>query len=586
MIAYMYNANALHSFPRQILPRYLLVSLFFLSVFFFFTNPINTITDFWWHIATGKWIVQNNGLPAVDPFSYTADQGPNIQRDIVLKGYWISQVCYYLVYEAFGWSGLVLFKGASFVLLFFALWRILAMKGVETFTSLAIMSPLLIVVKSFEFIRPHAFSFLFTLVLFYFVERGLEELRRRDTAKPRAVMFLPGIMALWANLHPGYIVGIAMICVYAFSESIKYIRGKNALAPASYKRLMGWLALSVIASCINPNNITPVTATFTILNTSPLQNVDEYKRPWQYYYEYKELFRLYWLAAIALLTALVMARSWRKIELAHILLYGCFALAGMVYFRFSIFFALMSVAISGQYLGYFDGQARKLLARIAVATTIVVVLLTGAYSVRNSFIVKGALPADSPAQSADFIVSNNLPGPIFNPYEWGGYLIWRLYPGYKVFVDARAFDVNQFYEFLTANYGRKDEIFRKYGIKTVVYYYLNVQKDGVPGLVLSLLGDDQWKMVFTDKKVSVVFVRADAVPYLAALPKEWFTESLIKKAMEWAERSPDNAKAFLMLAQLYRVKKDFVRADYYFRETLRLDPKNVFALAWINNPGR
>jgi len=576
----------LRSSSRHLLLKFLIISLFFLSVFFYFTNPINTITDFWWHISTGKWIAENSELPQDDPFSYTAAHGPDAQKAIILKGYWISQVCYYIIYKTVGWSGLIVFKGTLFALIFGVLWRILVMKGVEPISSLAIISPALIVAKSFEYIRPHTFSFLFALVLFYFVERGLAELRKTDIGKTRTVIFFPAIMVVWANLHPGYIVGIGMIGIYAFSETIKYMRKKGSLSSASYKRLMLWLALSILASCINPNNIMPVISPITLFGYGPIQNTDEYKQTWQYYSANNELFRFYWLSVIAFVTSIVMIRSWRKVELAHILLYGCFAVAGMVYFRFSIFFALMSIAISAQYLSRPTGPVQKLLPRVATAITILVVVLTAAYSFRHSFIAAGTLPSDSPSEASDFIMENNLPGPLFNPYEWGGYLIWKLYPRYQVFVDGRSLDVNQFYESLTVSYGRKDEIFGKYGIKTVIYYYLNVQKDGIPGLIYSLLGDDQWKMVFTDRKVAVVFVRADAAPYIASLSKEWFTDVLIQKAMSWAERAPNNAKACLMLGQLYRVKNDFAKADYYYRETLRLDPGNVFAAYWIRNSGR
>src|SRR6266542_6129141 len=65
--------------------------LFFACIFFYFTNSLNTITDFWWHISTGRWIWQNGTLPASDPFSYTASLEPDIQRSIILKGYWLAQ---------------------------------------------------------------------------------------------------------------------------------------------------------------------------------------------------------------------------------------------------------------------------------------------------------------------------------------------------------------------------------------------------------------------------------------------------------------------------------------------------------------
>jgi hypothetical protein len=43
-----------------------------------------------------------------------------------------------------------------------------------------------------------------------------------------------------------------------------------------------------------------------------------------------------------------------------------------------------------------------------------------------------------PVAATNFIEANQIPGNMFNEYAWGGYLIYRLYPGHKVFIDGRA----------------------------------------------------------------------------------------------------------------------------------------------------
>ena len=42
-----------------------------------------------------------------------------------------------------------------------------------------------------------------------------------------------------------------------------------------------------------------------------------------------------------------------------------------------------------------------------------------------------------PVEAVDFIERQDIREPIFTPDYWGGYLIYRLYPGNKVFVDDR-----------------------------------------------------------------------------------------------------------------------------------------------------
>ena len=53
-----------------------------------------------------------------------------------------------------------------------------------------------------------------------------------------------------------------------------------------------------------------------------------------------------------------------------------------------------------------------------------------------------------PVKAVNFLRENEPPGPMFNNYNWGGYIVWEL-PQYPVFVDGR-----------TDLYG--DELLREY----------------------------------------------------------------------------------------------------------------------------
>src|SRR5262249_15488639 len=61
-----------------------------------------------------------------------------------------------------------------------------------------------------------------------------------------------------------------------------------------------------------------------------------------------------------------------------------------------------------------------------------------------------------PLKAAEFIAAHGIPGPIFNSYDWGGYLIWKL-PEYRIFVDGRA-DLygDSFLESYARTYGVRD----------------------------------------------------------------------------------------------------------------------------------
>ncbi len=82
-----------------------------------------------------------------------------------------------------------------------------------------------------------------------------------------------------------------------------------------------------------------------------------------------------------------------------------------------------------------------------------------------------------PTEAVDFIIKNKLPPPVLNYFDFGGYLIYRLWPDYDVFIDGRTQVYSpQFLEEYTTFQSRgpynKDEIkniVRKYKIKTIIW---------------------------------------------------------------------------------------------------------------------
>jgi hypothetical protein len=46
-------------------------------------------------------------------------------------------------------------------------------------------------------------------------------------------------------------------------------------------------------------------------------------------------------------------------------------------------------------------------------------------------------PQEYPLQAADFLRRNGIQGNLAVPFDWGEYLIWKLYPGIRVSIDGR-----------------------------------------------------------------------------------------------------------------------------------------------------
>src|SRR6185436_11609821 len=109
-----------------------------------------------------------------------------------------------------------------------------------------------------------------------------------------------------------------------------------------------------------------------------------------------------------------------------------------------------------------------------------------------------------PKAAVDYMQQQRLPQPIFNEYAWGGYLIWRLYPDYRVHIDGRAdvFGDKLVAEFIQVNDGkpRWRELLQQYGTQTVL-----VKRDSA---IAGLLNEDsRWQKVFEDKQAVILVLK-------------------------------------------------------------------------------
>jgi hypothetical protein len=126
-------------------------------------------------------------------------------------------------------------------------------------------------------------------------------------------------------------------------------------------------------------------------------------------------------------------------------------------------------------------------------------------------------PADwkEPVGAANFLRAHNMTAPMFNAYEDGGYLIWRLWPQEKVFTDGRALNERVFTDFQRIAYnadasGGKSaaQLLDEYGIQVMVLPMFEMN-NGHPYLLAAALSDPTqvtWKLVYRDAQ-SVVYMR-------------------------------------------------------------------------------
>lgn len=534
--------------------------LFFGAVFLFFFHPIK-IGDFWWHLNTGRWIWENGGLPSEDPFAYTTTAENAERTKLVLKGYWLSQVLYYAIYKFIGPWGLVVFNALLFTLITYLLWRILRGGGIDSYAGFIMLIPCIYLLREYDEIRPQSFSFLWFLLLFMIIEKGLREIRglRRGPLRWGIFLLLPALVVAWANTHRGFIILYAVLAAYLAGEILTHILRERI---AHFKVLLFWFAAAILSSLLNPNFISPVLLGLKeVFGTwREFGNIVELARPWEYPAIAGSRSYIYLLASVTAVTFAIMALSWRRLAYSHIVLYVGLAASGAAAFRMTAFFILISVAVAGRYVRYISWGFLKAMRPVAAVVT----AAFSVYVMATSPALAGkygrpVYEAALPEGAADFIHKNRPPQPIFNPFGWGGYLSWRLYPEYMVSIDSRFIDASVYAKHEAATLEGANAVFHEYGIKTAIIHPLNPLGGQLDGISIDLLRDDEWRLVYFDL-LAAIFVREGSSP-LPALDKRLLSDYLISVALSKIETNPSSPEGYLDLADVYYAVGDEQSAE-------------------------
>ena len=120
-----------------------------------------------------------------------------------------------------------------------------------------------------------------------------------------------------------------------------------------------------------------------------------------------------------------------------------------------------------------------------------------------------------PAGAADFLLANHIDAPLFNTYEYGGYLMWRLWPRQRVFIDGRALSESVFMDYARILYNHDDsdgksadQLLDQYGVQAIVMNSFEYTTGPIYLLAPALADPKQttWKLVFQEPQ-AMVFLR-------------------------------------------------------------------------------
>jgi hypothetical protein len=368
--------------------------------------------DTFWHIAAGRWIIAHGAVPATDPFSFTFVGRPWVAHE------WLSEVFMAGAFLAAGWSGVMLLTAlaaGTFVVLMGG-W---ALRWLSMLSTSLVLALGVTCVAPGMLARPH----LLVLPLVVFWTIGLLRAREEGRAPP---LWLPLAMALWANMHSSFLVGLALAGAFALETALNFKAWRR-------RTLIGWatfLALSLVASLATPHGIDGFIFPLRVMNMKTLPMIVEWQGP-----DFMKLPPL----EIVLLGGLFVA-FWRGVRLTAV---RTLILLGLVHMslqhmRQEVLVGVIAPLILAEPLGRALGAAtatpvgwRLPWPQTALGAALIAAAVLGR-------LLDPAVRVDGP--TAPITALAHAPAalrrqPVLNDYDFGGYLIFE---GVRPYIDGRA----------------------------------------------------------------------------------------------------------------------------------------------------
>lgn len=394
--------------------------------------------DIWGYMTVGRYVLSHLEIPTSDIFSFTVSGEPWINQS------WLAGVLFYLAHEAFGPAGISMAVCVFFLCISGLIYSTARLYKCSSLASAAAtLLAICALWKSFcprAYVAGLAFFALFQFTLCRIVSgQGLRRLLR--------VALLVAVTILWVNMHASFIVGFLLIGLFAAEQTGLALLSGEASTGRPVRILWTALLLCLAASAANPAG--PGLLLFPLQLIGKVQFLEQVYEWWSP--GLTREFTAFW--ALLLVCAFSMIIAWRSLSAALVMSALIMAALALTAQRHVMWFAVAAVPVAArgfdtlwqrldsqgaQSLGARWSRLRKFLE--ATAGVLFIIGTAGIIwqtSIRERLPGFGISGERLPEKAADFLEANPIRGNIFNDHTWGYYLLWRLYPDRKVFIDTR-----------------------------------------------------------------------------------------------------------------------------------------------------
>jgi hypothetical protein len=526
--------------------NHLLIICFTLLVFSLsFTVSRDFNQDLGRHLKLGELILKTGQVPTTNLFSYTNPDFPFINH------HWLAEVIFYSLFSLFGPSSLTIAKTLLIIFSFFILIQAAAKKADSLIPVAAAFLFLPLFLQRLD-IRPEIFGFfLFSCLLYILFEFNNNN---------KLVYFIPLIMLLWVNLHISFVFGVFLVLLIG----IKHARfDKNLLI----------ISLGILVLVLNPNGPSGLLYPLSIFKNYGYTIVENQNLFYLSQTTFNPLIKYFIFISPLIIIALIVLFVKKSYQGLIILL--TFFLLSIIQIRHMPFLALAAIPLVSLAIKALAEKVKMNNTNIVVGTLMaaVMIILSLAF-IENTYYLTfdtdksfGLGFIENAEKGVDFLEKNHLPKNVFNNFDIGGYLIYRLYPEYRFFVDNRpeAYPDNflqDVYVRMQTDHVLRNKIFDRYNIKTVFFTHTD-QTQWAKIFISVIYEEPEWKLVHLDPSV-VILAKETNLPDLKN------NQRLMEKMIE----TEGNYYNLLTLAGFFQnVKKDDL-AVKAFLKAKKLNPQS------------
>jgi hypothetical protein len=455
--------------------------------------------DFWWHIRIGRWMVDNHRLPSTDIFTYT------VPNHVWTDHEYLTEILMWLVYSSAGTVGIAIAFG---VITWLGFWLMYRQVRRQPFVIVGVGLALAAIAGNPIWgPRAQMITFALTCLELYWLQGYL-------SGRSRMLIYFPLVMALWANLHGGWVIGFAWLGIAIASELVMWAWDRSNPAHWAHLKFLGIITVaSGVAVLATPHGLSVYLYPFnTVGSVAQEKLIVEWFSP--------DFHQRYLLPFEAMILVTIGGFALRRPSLYEFLLFVAgLALALQSVRNVALFVAATTPVLVNTYGAWWrdisaarkwklQTPARPAFAAVTAFALVVIIAATAIHVTGDiNPSEQASLDASSyPVGAADWLAAHpDVGSRMYNQYGWGGYLANRFYPqsNRRVFIFGEAAlmgdDLLNQYEEVQTLRSDWEQVLDRYGVDYIVY-------NRGEALDNVLRTSPRWKLVYEDS-VAVIYVR-------------------------------------------------------------------------------